>query len=99
MAQSFGTQPSGHATHRAPHDRERPPPPADAPDRRSHPRRGPRPRSRGGPPAAARAPGLEDERRLARAMSTFEALVAERVPAAAGACRVVGIAGFAIDVE
>ena len=31
--------------------------------------------------------------------STFEAIVAERVPAAAGACRVVGIVGFAIDVE
>jgi hypothetical protein len=32
-------------------------------------------------------------------MSTFEAIVAERVPAAAGSCRVVGIVGFAIDVE
>src|SRR6476619_1267716 len=48
-------------------------------------------------PDAARALGLEDELRLARAMSTFEAIVAERVPAAAGACRVVGIVGFAID--
>jgi Dna[CI] antecedent DciA-like protein len=50
-------------------------------------------------PDAARALGLEDELRLARAMATFEAIVAERVPAAAGACRVVGIHGFAIDVE
>jgi Dna[CI] antecedent DciA-like protein len=50
-------------------------------------------------PDAARALGLEDELRLARAMSTFEAIVAERVPAAAGACRVVAIAGFTIDVE
>jgi hypothetical protein len=50
-------------------------------------------------PDAARALGLEDELRLARAMSTFEAIVAERVPAAAGSCRVVGIVGFAIDVE
>ena len=43
--------------------------------------------------------GLEDELRLARAIATFEALVAERVPAAAGACRVVRLQGFAIDVE
>lgn len=50
-------------------------------------------------PDAARALGLEDELRLARAIATFEALVAERVPAAAGACRVVGVEGFAIDVE
>jgi hypothetical protein len=50
-------------------------------------------------PDAARGLGLEDELRLARAMSTFEAIVAERVPAAAGACRVVGIEGFAIFVE
>ena len=50
-------------------------------------------------PDAARALGLEDELRLARAISTFEALVAERVPAAAGACRVVRLEGFTIDVE
>jgi hypothetical protein len=50
-------------------------------------------------PDAARALGLEDELRLARAMGTFEAIVAERVPAAAGACHVIAIAGFAIDVE
>ena len=50
-------------------------------------------------PDAARALGLEDELRLARAIATFEALVAERVPAAAGACRVVRLEGFAIDVE
>jgi hypothetical protein len=48
---------------------------------------------------AARSLGLEDELRLARAIATFEALVAERVPAAAGACRVVRLEGFAIDVE
>ena len=35
-------------------------------------------------PDAARGLGLEDELRLSRAMATFEALVAERVPAAAG---------------
>ena len=50
-------------------------------------------------PDAARALGLEDELRLARAMTTFEAIVAERVPAAVGSCRVVGIEGFSIDVE
>ncbi len=50
-------------------------------------------------PDAARSLGLEDELRLARAIATFEALVAERVPAAAGACRVVRMEGFAIDVE
>jgi len=50
-------------------------------------------------PDAARALGLEDELRLARAIATFEALVAERVPPAAGACRVVRLEGVAIDVE
>ena len=50
-------------------------------------------------PDAARQLGLEDELRLARAIATFEALVAERVPPAAGACRVVRLEGFAIDVE
>ena len=50
-------------------------------------------------PEAARALGLEDELRLARAIATFERLVAERVPAAAGACRVVRLQGFAVDVE
>ena len=34
-------------------------------------------------PATARALGLEDELRLSRAIATFEAIVAERVPAAA----------------
>jgi hypothetical protein len=50
-------------------------------------------------PDAARSLGLEDELRLARAIATFEALVAERVPAAAGACRVIRMEGFTIDVE
>ena len=49
--------------------------------------------------ATARALGLEDELRLARAIATFEAIVAERVPAAAGACRVIQLEGFALDVE
>jgi len=50
-------------------------------------------------PDAARALGLEDELRLSRAIATFEALVAERVPAAAGACRVVRLEGFSLVVE
>ena len=40
-------------------------------------------------PEAARALGLEDELRLARAIATWDAIVAERVPPAAGACRLV----------
>jgi Dna[CI] antecedent, DciA len=50
-------------------------------------------------PDAARSLGLEDELRLARAIATFETIVAERVPPAAGACRVIRLEGFAIDVE
>ena len=50
-------------------------------------------------PDAARALGLEDELRLSRAIATFEAIVAERVPAAAGSCRVVRLEGFTLDVE
>jgi hypothetical protein len=50
-------------------------------------------------PDAARSLGLEDELRLARAIATFEAIVAERVPAASGSCRVIRLQGFAIDVE
>jgi hypothetical protein len=50
-------------------------------------------------PDAARGLGLEDELRLSRAMATFEQLVGERVPAAAGACRVIRIDGFSLVVE
>jgi hypothetical protein len=50
-------------------------------------------------PDAARALGLGDELRLSRAIATFEALVAERVPAAAGACRVIRLEGFTLDIE
>ena len=50
-------------------------------------------------PDAARSLGLEDELRLTRAIATFEALVAERVPAAVGACRVVRLEGFSLVVE
>lgn len=50
-------------------------------------------------PDAARALGLEDELRRSKAMATFEAIVAERLPSVAGACRVTHIEGFALDVE
>lgn len=50
-------------------------------------------------PAAARELGLEAELRLARATSTWDALVAERVPAATGSCRLVGIEGRDLLVE
>ena len=50
-------------------------------------------------PEAARRLGLEDELRLARAITTWSALVAERVPAASGACRLIRLDGFALVVE
>jgi hypothetical protein len=50
-------------------------------------------------PDAARALGLEDELRLSKAMATFESVVAERIPAAAGSCRVTRLEGFSIEVE
>jgi hypothetical protein len=50
------------------------------------------------PDAAARL-GLADELRRARAVATFDAIVAERAPAAHGACRAVRIDGAALLVE
>jgi hypothetical protein len=50
-------------------------------------------------PAAARELGLEAELRLGRATSTWEALIAERVPAATGSCRLVGIEAEDLLVE
>jgi len=50
-------------------------------------------------PEAARRLGLEEELRLSRAIATFEAIVAERIPAAAGACRLLRVDGFALLVE
>jgi len=52
-------------------------------------------------PEAARRLGLEDELRLARAGATWEALVAERVPLAAGACRLVraDVAGLLVEAD
>jgi hypothetical protein len=60
-----------------------------------------RPMSRIGsliPDAAARL-GLADELRRARLLATFEAIVAERAPAAHGACRALRIEGETLVVE
>ena len=50
-------------------------------------------------PAAARHLGLEDELRTARARTTWDAIVGERVPAATGESRLVGIDGSDLLVE
>lgn len=50
-------------------------------------------------PAAAHQLGLDAELRLARATATWAALVAERVPPAAGACRLLRLEGDALVVE
>ena len=50
------------------------------------------------PDAAARL-GLADELRRARAAATFDAIVAERAPAAHGACRAIRVDGQALLVE
>jgi hypothetical protein len=50
-------------------------------------------------PDAARGLGLEDELRLSRAMTTFERLIAERVPSVVGACRVARLDRGVLVVE
>jgi hypothetical protein len=50
-------------------------------------------------PEAARELGLEDELRLARAITTWAVIVAERVPPAVGACRLVRLEDDAVVVE
>ncbi len=50
-------------------------------------------------PEAARRLGLDDELRRARAMRTFDTIVAEHAPAAAGSCRAIRIDGDVIIVE
>jgi predicted nucleic acid-binding Zn ribbon protein len=50
-------------------------------------------------PDVARRLGLESELRLARAIATWDALVAERVPPAAGACRLVRLEPDTVVVE
>jgi predicted nucleic acid-binding Zn ribbon protein len=49
-------------------------------------------------PEAARQMGLETQLRLARAITAWDALVAERVPPAAGACRLVRLEADALVV-
>jgi predicted nucleic acid-binding Zn ribbon protein len=49
-------------------------------------------------PEAAASLGLEEELRLARAMSAWERIVAEHVPAAAGTSRLIGLRGDALLV-
>ena len=49
-------------------------------------------------PEAARRLGLETQLRLARATATWDALVAERVPPAVGACRLVRLEADALVV-
>ena len=49
--------------------------------------------------AIGRFPGLERELRLARATATWDALVAERVPPAVGACRLVALEPGRLVVE
>jgi hypothetical protein len=49
-------------------------------------------------PDAARALGLEDALRMARAGTTWDALIAERVPPAVGACRLVRLEPDAVVV-
>lgn len=68
----------------------------DEPERR---RRGPMSRIGDLIPAAAAQLGLADELRRARLVATFDALVAERVPAAHGACRAIRVDGEALVVE
>ena len=50
------------------------------------------------PQTAARL-GLEDELRRARFVATFDAIVAERAPAAHGACRALKVDGETLLVE
>jgi hypothetical protein len=73
----------------------------DRPDDDEEPRRRRRPMSRIGdliPRAAARL-GLEDELRRARFLATFDAIVAERTPAAHGACRALRVEADTLVVE
>lgn len=50
-------------------------------------------------PGTAARLGLADELRLARAVATFDAIVAEHAPAAHGACRATRIDGEVLVVE
>lgn len=50
-------------------------------------------------PSAAAHLGLEGELRKARFLATFDAIVAERAPAAHGACRALRVEGETLHVE
>ncbi len=50
-------------------------------------------------PGAARELGLEEELRRARGMAIFEAILAERVPLAAGAARMLRVETATLVVE
>jgi Dna[CI] antecedent DciA-like protein len=50
-------------------------------------------------PSTAARLGLADELRLARAVGTFDAIVAEHAPAAHGACRATRLDGGILHVE
>ncbi len=50
-------------------------------------------------PQMARQLGLEEELRLARAIATWQAIVEERVPAAAGSTRLLRLDGRSLVVE
>jgi len=50
-------------------------------------------------PDAARRLGLEDQFELAAAMSAWEKVIAERVPAASGSCRLVAFQQGVASVE
>ena len=50
-------------------------------------------------PDVARRLGLEEELRRSRALATFDALIAERVPSAHGLCRAIQIDDYALLVE
>jgi predicted nucleic acid-binding Zn ribbon protein len=50
-------------------------------------------------PDAARQLGLDDELELAAAMTAWQKIVAERIPAAVGACRVTALAQGIATIE
>jgi len=50
-------------------------------------------------PDAARQLGLEDELELAAAMTAWQRIVAERIPPAVGACRIVALSQGVATVE
>jgi hypothetical protein len=50
-------------------------------------------------PQAAAHLGLQDELRRARFVATFDAIVAERAPAAHGACRAIKVEGETLVIE